>query len=238
MQTEEQRLLAKILDLFSQKFGNKAVLRGGMVLRILGSARLTNDLDYVFVPYKSKNDIVKEILECLKTIESAEINHSLNSKGLRVNIKVGDTRVQVEAKVALEMKTIAISTSLYSPKYELPKRVIHVVDHSISLANKMAAWNERRLIRDVFDIWYFLSLDVLPNREVLEKRLKKPQYSRAVSEEEYFQGKDFRNFYKFYKAKVKLITQDEIKEALGQYLPTEDLIGLEQLFKASLIKLT
>ena len=49
---KEQQLLAQVLDLFAQKFNKKAILRGGMVLRVLGSPRLTNDLDYVFVPYK------------------------------------------------------------------------------------------------------------------------------------------------------------------------------------------
>ncbi len=49
---KEQQLLAQVLDLFAQKFDKKAILHGGMVLRVLGSPRLTNDLDYIFVPYK------------------------------------------------------------------------------------------------------------------------------------------------------------------------------------------
>ncbi len=48
---KEQELLARVLDLITQKFDKKAILRGGMVLRILGSPRYTNDLDYLFVPY-------------------------------------------------------------------------------------------------------------------------------------------------------------------------------------------
>ena len=51
-----------------------------MVLRILGSPRFTNDLDYVFVPYASKKDIVAEVVECLKTLPGAKISHSLNSQ--------------------------------------------------------------------------------------------------------------------------------------------------------------
>ena len=58
MINKEQALLAKIMDLFARKFDKNAILRGGMVLRILGSQRLTNDLDYIFVPYKSKKDII------------------------------------------------------------------------------------------------------------------------------------------------------------------------------------
>ena len=47
MTNKEQELLARVLDVFAQKFDKQAVLRGGMVLRILGSPRFTNDLDYV-----------------------------------------------------------------------------------------------------------------------------------------------------------------------------------------------
>ena len=57
MVDQQQALIARVLDLLAQRFGKRAVLRGGMVLRILGSPRFTNDLDYLFVPYKSKKDI-------------------------------------------------------------------------------------------------------------------------------------------------------------------------------------
>ncbi len=57
MVNKGEALIARALDCISQHFGKRAILRGGMVLRILGSPRYTNDLDYVFVPYKSKKDI-------------------------------------------------------------------------------------------------------------------------------------------------------------------------------------
>jgi len=135
---KEQQLLARILDLFAQKFDKKAVLRGGMVLRVLGSPRLTNDLDYVFVPYKSKKEIVNEIIACLQSIEGASLDYSLNSKCLRVVLTVDQTTVQVEAKVAMNVATSTASTRLVSPQFDLPPRIIHVVDPRVALANKMA----------------------------------------------------------------------------------------------------
>ncbi len=47
MVEKEQQLIARVLDRVSGTFGKRAVLRGGMVLRILGSPRLTNDLDTI-----------------------------------------------------------------------------------------------------------------------------------------------------------------------------------------------
>jgi len=64
MNEKEQELLATVLDLFASEFADKALLRGGMVLKVMGSARYTNDLDYLFVPYRSKKDILSEILSC------------------------------------------------------------------------------------------------------------------------------------------------------------------------------
>lgn len=51
MNEAEQELLAKVVDLFAAEFAERALLRGGMVLRVMGSARHTNELDYLFVPY-------------------------------------------------------------------------------------------------------------------------------------------------------------------------------------------
>ena len=61
-----------------------------MVLRLLESPRLTNDLDYVFVPYKSKKDVVAQITEVLESIPEIEVDYSMNSKCLRYALKQED----------------------------------------------------------------------------------------------------------------------------------------------------
>lgn len=235
---EEQQLLARVLDLFAQRFDRKAILRGGMVLRVLGSPRLTNDLDYVFVPYKSKKDIVDEILTCLQSIEGAELDYSLNSKCLRVVLSVDQTTIQVEAKVAMDVKTTTTSTRLFSTQFDLPPRIIHVVDTDIAVANKMAAWNERRLIRDIYDIWFFLQMNATPDRTTLEERLKKPSYSKLVKAQDHFTGRTCSEFYAYLRAEVSKLTNEQIADELADYLPPEDTKGLLLLFQAALAKLT
>ena len=42
MAEREQALLAHILELFAERFHKGAILRGGMVLRLLGCPRLTS----------------------------------------------------------------------------------------------------------------------------------------------------------------------------------------------------
>lgn len=234
---KEQRLLARVLDLFAQKFDRKAVLRGGMVLRVLGSPRLTNDLDYVFVPYRSKKDIVEEILTCLRTMDGAELEYSLNSKCLRVILTVEQTSVQIETKVAMDVKTTTASTRLFSTQFNLPPRIIHVVDTNVALANKMAAWNERRLIRDIYDIWFLLQMNAKPDEATLRSRLARPAYSSLVKQTDRFPGRTCREFYDFLRDKVVSLSDEQISAELADYLPPAETAGLALLFRAALARL-
>jgi predicted nucleotidyltransferase component of viral defense system len=234
---KEQALLAKVLNLFAQKFDKRAVLRGGMVLRILGSPRWTNDLDYVFVPYRSKKDIVAEVLKCLTTIEGADIKSSLNSKCLRVVLSTEDATIQIEAKVALAIPTSTLSTRLFSTQFNIPQRLIHVVNYSVALADKMAAWNERRLIRDLYDIWFYIQMNIEPDLAVLKKRLKKPIYSKAVKQNDHFPGNTVHEFYDFLRTKASLLSDEAITEALSDYLPPQEIAGLAMLFRAAFARL-
>lgn len=237
MAEKEQELIARVVDLFARRFDKRAVLRGGMVLRILGSPRLTNDLDYFFVPYKSKKDIVPEILECLESIEGAKISHSINSKCLRVVLTAGGATIQIEAKAAMTARTSMASTRTLSRNFKLPPRMVCISDHSVSLANKLAAWNERRLIRDIYDVWFYLQMGIMPDKETLETRLKKPDYSRLVSMSDRFPGSTAGEFYDFIRQWVSKLTDAEIGESMADYLPREEIAGLAMQFRAALAKL-
>jgi len=208
-----------------------------MVLRVLGSPRLTNDLDYFFVPYKSKKDIVAEIVTCLRFLEGAALDYSLNSKCLRVALTVDQTTIQVEAKVAMEVETTTASTRLFSSQFDLPPRIIHVVDTNNALANKMAAWNERRLVRDIYDIWFLLQMSASPDTATLERRLRKPSYSRLVKKEDYFRGRTCSEFYDFLRGWVAALSEKQIVDELSDYLPPEETSGLVLLFRAALARL-
>jgi len=234
---KEEALLLRVMDLFARKFDRKAVLRGGMGLRILGCERLTNDLDYVFVPFKSKKDIVEDVLSALKEIEGAKIEYSLNSKCLRVALKVDGTSIQIEAKVAMDVAVQIISNKELALKFNLQPRLIPVVDYSVAFANKMAAWNERRLIRDVYDIWFYLTMGLKPDIRTLRERLKKPVYSKLVRKEDYFKGSEVEEFFDFLRMNIRDISDKDIENSLGDYLKKDDIAGLSMKFRAELSKL-
>ncbi len=62
-----EALLAWIVDFFATSFGNSAVLKGGMALRLMHSPRYTNDVDYIFIPFDSKK-VLRKLLNkrCLR----------------------------------------------------------------------------------------------------------------------------------------------------------------------------
>ena len=62
-----------LINKISEKFPDNAILKGGMVLRLLDCPRYTNDIDYTFIPFKSKNDIYNPVLDFIKSLDNIEI---------------------------------------------------------------------------------------------------------------------------------------------------------------------
>ncbi|OGJ85898.1 MAG: hypothetical protein A2268_08225 [Candidatus Raymondbacteria bacterium RifOxyA12_full_50_37] len=233
-QEKREALLTTIMNRFSEVFREKAVLRGGMVLRLLECPRLTNDLDYVFVPFKSKNDIKDSVVSTLREIPGINLTYSLNSKCLRIVITSGSIKVQVEVTVDKQCKTAVLTSAPLSKRYNQAVRTVQVMDLSVALSNKLSAWLDRRLMRDIYDIQFFLNMGVRPDLEILEKRLKKPVYARGV---EPFPGKPpipVQSFYDFLKAETLKLNEKQVSESLADILPEMELTGLAMRIKAAI----
>jgi len=68
---------------------------------------------------------------------------------------------------------VAVPTSALALAQGQPSRLVRAMRLDHSLAHKIAAWNERRLLRDLFDIYYLIArLDVRPATDVLQSRLQ------------------------------------------------------------------
>lgn len=232
-QTEREALLTDVINLFSEIFRDKAVLHGGMVLRLLDCPRLTNDVDYVFVPFKSKNDVCPSILSALRSLPGVTISHSLNSKCLRIIISRDQVVTKAEIKVDTTCRTTVLVSSTLARAHGRPARAVQVMDFSVALANKLSAWLDRRLMRDWYDIHFLLNLGVKPDLEILKKRLAKPVYARTVQP---FPGKppiSVPAFLDFLKAEALKLDDKTLSESLSEVLPETDLIGLAMRIKAS-----
>ncbi len=168
--TEE--LLAWVVNFFATEFGNHAIIRGGMALRLLNSPRYTNDIDYVFVPFTSKKEIKPLIEQKLSKVDGLVFNITLNSKVMNVNIHYLSQNCQIEINVENKCQSLTMSSSPLASLYGMPTRIVRILDLSVAFAHKIAAWNERELLRDLFDIYQYKAiLRVEPNLKILQKRL-------------------------------------------------------------------
>lgn len=224
---ELEPLMAKIMDIMSSHYDKRAILRGGMAIRLMGVPRYTNDLDYLIIPHKSKKELLPDIIDLLKTIEGATIKHSFNSKCLRVLVTITQVTVQVEVKVALEAKSSAISNEELAIPNGFPVRLLSIQDTSVALSNKMAAWNERRLSRDLYDIYFFLQQDVMPDIDILEQRLSNPEYTKIVKKSDYFKGKGLGDYVEFMVKTVKKIDEVDLENDLLSILPENRVRGFK-----------
>ena len=217
--TEE--LLAWVINFFAAEFGNNAIIRGGMALRLLSSPRYTNDVDYVFVPFASKKEIKPLIEQKLSKVEGLVFRTTLNSKVMNVNISYLSQTCQIEISVENKCRSLAMSSSPVASLYGMPARIVRIADLSVAFAHKIAAWNERELLRDLFDIYQYKAiLRVEPDLKILQKRLAN---ARA-----YPKAKPARNI-KALKEKL-LFAASELNEQkmqeLKPLLPEEELAGL------------
>ena len=163
-----------IMHRFAEVFEEHAVIKGGMSLSLLDCPRRTMDIDYVFVPFESKKEIVDRVFEVLREIDGASVDIDLHSKMLRADFRVDDVAIQIEANVALQCETIPMATGGFAQSVGQPSQVVRIMSPSTALSHKLAAWNERRLLRDLYDCYYLAArAGASPDPSVVDQRLSK-----------------------------------------------------------------
>ena len=216
-----EALLSWIVDFFAQKFGNSAILKGGMSLRLMHSPRYTNDVDYIFIPFDSKKDAKTLVEEALSQVDGLKYNTSMNSKALRIIINYAGQQAQIEINVKKECPSIPMSSSLLCTPYGYPARIIRVMEPGVAFAHKIAAWNERELMRDLYDVYQYESLfRTVPNMEILHKRLKNARsYKNIVA------AKDLNTLVE----KLRKCAEDITESSFAELVPLLDAVELAGL---------
>jgi hypothetical protein len=225
-----------VMHRFSEEFADHALLKGGMALRLLDSPRSTTDIDYIFVPFRSKLDIIGRIQEILAELEGAKVEYEIHSRMMRANISMDDVAIQVEAAVALKCPSTAMSTGGFAQQQGQPPQVIRMMSPEVALAHKLAAWNERRLMRDLYDCYFFVArLGVVPDRSTLEERLQAIssripalQKRKSMTSDEFFQ--ELRDI-------ALQLSPKALQAELGGLIAEEEMAGLDLRMKAALSKL-
>lgn len=211
--TTRDELFLYVMHRFSEVFEQHAVLKGGMALRLLDSPRATTDIDYVFTSHGSKKSLVTPILGALEDApEDVAIEHALHSKMLRVDLASPDASIQIEVSVADACPSVPMSTATLAQSVGRPPQVVRVMEPGVALAHKIAAWNERRLARDLYDAYFlFARAGVTPHLSTLDLRLSSVQ-SRLPRLK-----------------KKKRMTREELVAALVEEVDALDEAGLKGL---------
>lgn len=225
-----------VLHRFAEVFEAHAVLKGGMALRLFDCPRTTNDIDYVFVPYRSKNEILAGVREVLGEIDGARIEVAAHSKMVRARITVDAASIQIEANVDLQCPATAVPTAGFARQQGQPSRLVRVMDLDCALAHKLAAWNERRLLRDLYDAWFLSArLGARPDLEVLDRRLGKvasrlPRLARRKRMTRSELAAELRTAF-------AAVDDTALRNELAPVLPPDEFAGLLPRIRAAVLGL-
>jgi predicted nucleotidyltransferase component of viral defense system len=229
----QDQLFLWVMHRFSKAFEEHAIMKGGMALRLLDSPRSTTDIDYVFVPFSSKKDVRPRIQAVLEELDGAEVTVRVHSKMIRAELRTEEAAIQVEADVMPACRSTPMSTGAFARAAGHPAQVVRIMDLSVALAHKLAAWNERRLLRDLYDAHFLFSrAGAKPDREVLEERLanvvsRLPQLKKKKRMTRGELNAALRNA-------VLEISEGSVQAELGPLLPPAELAGLPQRMRVSL----
>ncbi len=227
-------LMIFLINTFSEKFPQSAILKGGMCLRLLDCPRMTNDIDYVFIPYSSKKDILKSVLAVLDEVTGLTYEYSMNSKCLRIRVQYGELTTQIEANVAKECSSTSVSTVGLARQFGLLGRIVQMMSYDVAMANKLAAWNERLLIRDLYDLYfYYAMVQAMPNLNILEKRLQKVA---STPRNKNPKKMTLEQLVSKLCDRLSSLSAEDMLE-LADYLPAAEIPGLETKMRAQLLKL-
>jgi predicted nucleotidyltransferase component of viral defense system len=183
------------------------------------------DADYSFQPSKSKKDFSEDIIDFMNEICDAPVRHSMDSKKLKIDGVYHQSKIVIEANAHEAFEPQAISTTTMAKKYDLQSCVISIVPNDMAFANKCGAWLDRRLARDLYDIYIYLEvLRVKPDLEILQKRILKPSYARQVKERPHLS--DIDDFLCFLKSECDKVSDQDIETELMAIIPPDELLGL------------
>lgn len=222
-----------IVGFFGSSFHHHAILKGGMVLRLLDSPRSTNDADFVFVPYTSRKEILEDVRRALASVEGLEWSDRIDSRAWRILLKHGAWQAQVEITVAQACPSIPLSTAPLARQHGQAGSIVRVMDLSIALSNKLAAWNERRLWRDVHDLWFLhslrnIDLDLPTLRTRLERVVPRRGKPRTMT---------FSELSSELRSAADKVDAAKVLEELGDTIPASDLPGIEHRLATTLSRL-
>jgi predicted nucleotidyltransferase component of viral defense system len=233
---DREELIIKVMHFMAEKLKDSLVLKGAMQLRLQGSYRLTQDINYVLLSVESKKVLVKKIKKYISELREIRINDvELNFRGIFIEIESQEqpglkTLLEINILSSLHMIPENMSTVALSNQYKLSGRVISVMALPEAFAHKIAASLERNSMRDIYDLFI---LEPLSNFDVttLFDRLKRLSVLRGNPERVTFKEAANR-----LRKKGETINASRIEKELGPLLPLDQIKGIKLVLKATVAR--
>lgn len=236
MANNKEMLLVQIIHFLSEKFKERILLEGGMLLRMFNSPRSTQDVDYFLVSEISKKILAVEIKKVLAQFSDAKISRiDLNSRGIFVemtglNKSAGKVMVEFIIVPSLNMPSEHVSTLALSNQYSLTGRVVATIALPEAFSHKIAACIERKSMRDLYDISIFDGLCAFDMTTLLN-RFEKLNINRGKPKK-----MSLSEAAKILEARVKKLTEDSLRDELYPLIPPDQQKGLLYTIKASVMR--
>lgn len=228
-------LFVWVLHRFADVFEEHAVVKGGIALRLFDCPRSTTDIDYVFVPFASKNDVVDRLRAALRGIDGALVEVRVHSKMIRARLQVDAATIQIEANVDAECPSQVVPTAGFALAQGQPSRLVRVMSLDRALANKLAAWNERRLLRDLYDVYYLgARLGAAPDVATLRQRLARIESRLPALRRR--KTMSLAEFTAELRRAVGVVDEADVRDELAPLLPQDELEGLVPRLRAGVTK--
>jgi predicted nucleotidyltransferase component of viral defense system len=218
--------LFEVIQKVSMHFGPKAVLRGGMAMRLQGISRSTIDADFTFQPSRhKKEDFGNELVELISSMSDTPVKVNDHSHVLQIGATIEGEKIMVEGSTSASFEPDLISTGPLALRFNKQPALISIMPNDMAMAHKCAAWLERRLVRDLYDIYIFYDrLNARPNLDVLNMRLNKVNFLRGVKPRPKLKNES--EYLCFLKGEVKEMLAADLEAQLEGLIDQRELSGI------------
>lgn len=161
-----------------------------------------------------------------------------HSTSVRFLVSHGKFSTQIEADVADACATEPVSTSALAHPAQQTPRVIRVMRLDHALAHKIGAWNERRLMRDLYDIYFLHTiLGKTPNFPILKRRVTNVRYVKKIARTGRPKTMGMPALCEKLRGAAHALNAAAVAMQLGDYLAPAEYAGLEHKMRRSLLHL-
>lgn len=233
-----EELLLKVIHLMAEKFKDRIVLEGGMLLRLLGCPRSTQDVDCILLSDESKKILAERITRALAALEGVRVEEvSLNSRGIFIRLSSGGPEditamLEVSVAAAINLPTDHLSTVALANTYSQRGRIVTTMALPEAFANKIASALERDTLRDLYDLFIFEPLCAF-DKATLARRLRALSIGRKKPK-----ATSFPEAAAMLKERADRITARAVREELAPLLPPRQAEGIETIIKAAVVRIT